>query len=150
MANVEEATSWGDFTHKGKTYELSHLNAHHVSYTHQQTENTYQFYVTYSFHCFTDKHSSGPIYYALNEARAADFGRYELSKQLPRIIERLPEPDVIVCHAGHGQYAAIKVKDDLGKVINYFVAFSAFRERRKLRLHVEVRTLWPKSEGVKK
>jgi len=38
-----------------------------------------------------------------------NFERYELSKQLPSIIKSLSEKTTLVCHAGYGNFATVKV-----------------------------------------
>ncbi|EON4716246.1 TPA: stationary phase growth adaptation protein, partial [Escherichia coli] len=57
----------------------------------------------------------------------------------------LPESNVI--HAGYGSYAVIEVDLDGGDKAFYFVAFRAFREKKKLRLHVT--SAYPISEKQK-
>ena len=64
---------------------------------------------------------------------------------LKRTILALPESNVI--HAGYGSYAVIEVDLDGGDKAFYFVAFRAFREKKKLRLHVT--SAYPISEKQK-
>jgi hypothetical protein len=42
----------------------------------------------------------------------------------------------LVCHAGYGSFATVKVLDRSGNEIDYFVPFVVFKEK-KLRLHVQ-------------
>ncbi|EOD0531229.1 stationary phase growth adaptation protein, partial [Escherichia coli] len=72
--------------------------------------------------------------------------RYNLARtHLKRTILALPESNVI--HAGYGSYAVIEVDLDGGDKAFYFVAFRAFREKKKLRLHVT--SAYPISEKQK-
>jgi hypothetical protein len=97
--SVEEVTSWRNFLLHGKMYDLSHLNAHWVDYVDTRDEEkpiTYKFLITYGFHCFT-KELEGVskeeaqllMYRSPRESRPFNFERYELSKQLPCIINSL-------------------------------------------------------------
>ncbi len=72
--------------------------------------------------------------------------RYNLARiHLKRIILALPESNVI--HAGYGSYAVIEVDLNGRDKAFYFVAFRAFREKKKLRLHVT--SAYPISEKQK-
>jgi hypothetical protein len=155
---VGEVTSWRNFTFDGKTYDLSHLNAHWVDYLDTRNEGnpiTYRFIVTYGLHCFTkdleelSKEKSQLLMYgAPRESRPFNFERYEFSKHLPNIIKSLSEKETLVCHAGYGKFATVKILDSNGREINYFVPFAVFKESKKLRLHVQ--SAYPKYEGIGK
>ncbi|WP_249942308.1 hypothetical protein [Escherichia coli] len=102
----------------------------------------YRFWVTYSLHCFTkdyehqtNEEKQSLMYHAPKESRPFCQHRYNLARtHLKRTILALPESNVI--HAGYGSYAVIEVDLDGGDKAFYFVAFRAFREKKKLRLHV--------------
>lgn len=153
-----EVTAWKNFTLDGKVYDLSHLNAHWVEYIDEKDQNnplTYRFIVTYGLHCFTkasEDLSSDELqllnYKSPRESRAFNLERYELSKYLPKIIESLGERSTLVCHAGYGKFAIVKVVDSLGNEVDYFVVFTVFKEEKKLRLHIQ--SAYPKYEGVGK
>jgi hypothetical protein len=155
---VEEVTSWKKFIANGQTYDLSHLDAHEVEYLDDRNINnpiTYRFIVTYGFHCFTkasddltDEQSELLMYRAPKESRPFNIERYQLSKQLPDIIKALGEQTTLVIHAGYGNYAAVKVLDSKGVEVDYFVAFTVFREKKKFRLHVM--SAYPKYDGIGK
>lgn len=155
MAEVEE---WRNFTLDGKIYDLSHLNAHWVEYVDTKDEEKpipYKFRVTYGFHCFTKdseelstEKSQLIMYSAPRESRPFNFERYELSKHLPSIINSLGNRETLVCHAGYGNFATVKVLDANGSEVNYFVPFKVFKERKKLRLHVP--SAYPLYEGTGK
>lgn len=135
-----EVTSWKDFTLADKVYDLSHLNAHWVEYIDEKDPNNpviYRFIVTYGLHCFTkdsDDLSREELqllnYKAPRESRAFNLERYELSKYLPKIIASLGERSTLVCHAGYGKFAIVKVVDSRGNEIDYFVVFTVFKEEK--------------------
>lgn len=58
------------------------------------------------------------------------------------------ERSTLVCHAGYGKFAIVKVVDSLGNEVDYFVVFTVFKEEKKLRLHIQ--SAYPKYEGVGK
>jgi hypothetical protein len=138
---VEEVQSWGQFTHQASIYDLSHLDAHKVVYTAK--DRRYEFIVTYSFHVFakvtegmnSEQHDE-LMFHARKESRPFNFNRYFLSLKLPEIIERLADSKTLCFHAARGSFATCKVLDSEGNEINYIVLFKAFREKKKLRLHI--------------
>ena len=140
---VEETTSWKSFVYKGQVYNLSHLDAHHAEYTDQE-KKTYKYIVTYGFHCFTkevlglsEEESNLLLFKTRKEARHFNFERYELSKHLPKIISSLGNSSTHCWHAGHNRFVRYEIKDDMGNTINYFIVFTSFREKKRLRLHIE-------------
>ena len=153
-----EVTAWKNFTLADKVYDLSHLNAHWVEYVDDKDEINpvmYRFIVTYGLHCFTkdsDDLSSEELqslnYKAPRESRAFNLERYEFSKYLPKIIASLAERSTLVCHAGYGKFAIVRVVDSRGNEVDYFVVFTVFKEEKKLRLHVQ--SAYLKYEGVGK
>jgi hypothetical protein len=152
-----EIKEWRNFTLNEKIYDLSHLNAHSVEYIDDRDTDkkvNYKFDVTYSFHCFTkdtgnidDDEKLRLIYKSPLESRSFNFERYELSKNLPAIIESLGQSSTLVCHAGYGNYAAVKIMDFLGNEITYFVYFKVFSEKKKFRIHVA--SAYPREEKGK-
>jgi hypothetical protein len=155
---VEEVTNWRNFKIDDNTHDLSHLDAQLVEYLDERDEDKpikYRFIITYGLHCFTKdtedlsrKESRLLMYHAPRESRQFNFERYELSKQLPSIINTLGNKQTLVCHAGYGKFATVKALDSNGSEIDYFVPFSVFKESKKLRLHV--RSAYPIYEGVGK
>ncbi|NOQ34398.1 MAG: heat-shock protein [Methylococcaceae bacterium] len=153
---VEEITSWRSFVFEGKVYDLSHLNAHTAEYTDDSKGRTYKYIVTYSFHCFAKENpllsaedSKLLLYKTRKENRHFNFERYELSKHLPCIILSLGSKETVCFHAGHSRFANYKVNDDKGNTINYFVVFKSFKEKKRLRLHIESAYPVSSSEKVK-
>lgn len=131
------------FVYKEEVYDLSHLDSHKVEYIQPAIASSgrpdimYTFYITYSMHCFA-KHHDGQcpmeadslMYHAKRESRPFCFRRYELSKRLPDLISRLPK--LLNFHAGHESYATCSLENG----DDYFISFAAFREKKKLRLHI--------------
>jgi hypothetical protein len=96
---------------------------------------TYKFIVTYSFHCFakdseglSEEESQLLMYQAPRDSRPFNFERYELSNHLPMIIDALGKKETLVCHAGYGSFAAVKVLDRSGNEIDYFISFVVFKD----------------------
>jgi len=155
---VNEVIAWKNFILNGDIYDLSHLNAHWVEYLDQRDEENqikYKFIVTYGLHCFTkdsddlsSEESQLLMYSAPRESRQFNFERYQLSKQLPNIIKSLGDKETLVCHAGYGNFATVKILDSNGREVDSYVVFAVFKEVKKLRLHVQ--SAYPKYEGIGK
>lgn len=143
----KEVLKWKDFAHPdGKLRELSFLDAHEVIYTHSlagKPDRVYTFLVTYSFHCFckdyeqqSEQDKEELMYEAPRDRRPFCEKRYFLARNnLRRIIENLGKRKIL--HAKRGNYAVVEIETQEGKTGYYFVAFSVFREKKKLRLHVK-------------
>ena len=86
---LDEVAKWTPFVHEGKIYDLSHLDAHKITYTHSvqgKADIVYEFWVTYSFHCFAKNYpgqcpieQESLMYSAPKDERPFCFTRYELS-----------------------------------------------------------------------
>ncbi|HFK5791566.1 TPA: stationary phase growth adaptation protein [Enterobacter kobei] len=151
---TEEVQKWKAVEHPdGALRDLSFLDAHEVTYTHSapgRPDKTYTFFVTYSFHCFckgyehqTEEQQSALMYIAPKDKRPFCDRRYGLARlHLRRIVESLGTCKVI--HAGYGSYAVVEVELGDGETEFYFVVFSAFKEKKKLRLHIT--SAYPVSE----
>lgn len=143
---TEEVQKWKAFEHPdGAARDLSFLDAHDVIYRHcteGKADRVYKFFVTYSFHCFckgyehqTEKVKASLMYFAPKDKRPFCERRYKLARlYLRQIVEGLDRCKVI--HAGYGNYAVVEVELPDREKGFYFVVFSAFRERKKLRLHI--------------
>ena len=151
-----EIKSWRAFELDGKTYSLSHLDSCQLEYVDNRNPNqsyTYRIHVTYSFHCFakddaslTESQKEELNYSAPKDSRSFNFRRYKLSKSLPDIIQSLGDPNTLIYHKGHENYATCKIIEESGQSTDYVVLFSIFREKRKLRLHVS--TAYPEDNGI--
>ncbi|MHC5824982.1 MAG: heat-shock protein [Nostoc sp.] len=153
----KEVEQWRNFRYNNQYYDLSHLNEHWAEYLDDKDENNpilYKFIVTYGLHRFTKEsnelssdESQLLMYHAPNESRQFNFDRYELSKQLPSIIKSLSKKTTLVCHAGNGNYATVKVLDSNGIEVDYYVVL-VFKKPKKLRLHIV--SAYPRYEGIGK
>lgn len=144
---LDEVTKWTPFVHEGKTYDLSHLDAHKITYTHSaqgKDDIVYEFWVTYSFHCFAKNYpeqcpieQESLMYSAPKDKRPFCFIRHELShNHMKNIIHNLGSPQIKVTHAGHSSYAAQKVVDRDGGELWYYVPFRVYKHQKKFRIHV--------------
>lgn len=113
---------WPTFNHDGAQYDLGHLHPKAITYF-QPARGTnpprcYNVDLIYSLHCFTKgmegENPDPDLLYSDNrQTRIFDFRRYELSRQLPAIIESL-----MTCkcfHTGRGNFFTIKILDAQGK-----------------------------------
>lgn len=147
---VKETRSWPVFTVNGTHYNLSHLDAHNVTYVDQKNLVTYRFIVTYSDHCFTKKSSeltNDWVYSHGTGQRHFHTVRYELSKQLKEVIENLPNHYVVHGGRGSGNYANSRLIDVEGNEVEYFIVFKVFTENKRYRIHVL--SAYPKDEKGK-
>ncbi|EON6280382.1 stationary phase growth adaptation protein [Vibrio cholerae] len=147
LLDLDKTTHWQPFYLDGKCYDLSHLDAHKVTYTQESDgknpERSYDFYVTYSFHCFskdyptlTEQDREKLKYSSDKESRPFCERRYLLSKKLPQIINGLHKSN-LVFHAGHESYATCNIEDENGNKIEYYVSFATYRYKKKLRIHIQ-------------
>lgn len=145
---LDEVTEWRTFeSPDGQVFDLSFLNAKKVTYTHTlegKPDIEYDFWVTYSSHCFTKSydHQSEEEREALNyaapkESRPFCQRRYSLAQRyLCQIIENLGSPDYIITDAGYGSYLTAKIVDEAGDETWYHIPFKVYRHQKKYRLHV--------------
>lgn len=155
---MEEVKQWRNFQLGEDIYDLSHLNAHTVEYLDTRNPEkiiSYRFLVTYSCHCFTKDDSllsederKHLMYQTPKENRPFNLERYELSKQLPQIINSLAQSHILIRHAGHGRFATVKISDKMGNEVEYYVFFTVFKEKNKLRIHVV--SAYLRAEGLGK
>lgn len=153
---LDHESHWRPFKLDGTTYDLSHLDAHIVEFTQpkdkKNPERIYKFYITYSFHCFakdyptlTEQERKRLEYKTEKETRPFCFERYELSKNLPEIIKNIHTRYVF--HGGYESFATCDIQQD-GKDTQYFISFVAYREMKKLRLHIK--SAYPLNEKLGK
>ena len=143
---LDEVAKWRPFVPvNGEPIDLSFLDAHSITYVHQEAGKAdieYTFFVTFSFHCFakdhpdlTDTERSALMYHAPKDSRPFCYQRYHLARRyLRQIIENLPQTSVT--HAGFGSYASVEVITETGERAWYYVPFKVYKERKKYRLHV--------------
>jgi hypothetical protein len=138
----------------GDPIDLSFLDAHKVTYAHNfpgKETIFYEFWVTYSFHCFAKDYERltaaerlSLMYHTDKDSRPFCYVRYNLAKvHLKAIIENLGSQSAIVRHAGYESYATTKIifgDEDFW----YLVPFKVYRENKKFRLHIT--SAYPVSE----
>lgn len=146
--NLDEVMQWLAFeSPDGEVFDLAFLDAKKVTYTHSlkgKTDVKYDFWVTYSSHCFTkgydhqsDEEREALNYHAPKESRPFCQRRYDLARAyLCEIVESLGSPDYIITDAGYGSYLTAKVVDENGNEMWYHVPFKIYRQHKKYRLHV--------------
>ena len=138
---ISEVCHWRKYRHSDEVFDLSHLDAQTVEYENSNPgpPAQYVFYVTYSSHCFTtsrpDEHSLGDYPY-LKNTRPFCRNRYKYSSYLPEIVAGLANAGSHCYFAGHNRFATIKLTLEGGGTIDYRMVFKAFREKKKLRLHI--------------
>ncbi len=134
---------WAAFTHNDIKYDLSHLHPTKNLYIQAgkdgKPEQKYWVEVCYSLHCFSQKREPIPDtslnYSDAKETRTFDFTRYELSKQLPNIIQNLHQKKCM--HTGKGNFFLIEVIMPNGEKADYEVYFDIQRANGKARLFVQ-------------
>ena len=130
---------WKPFKFGGESYDLSHLHPRTCRYEQpakgDKPARVYTVDIIFSLHCFTRDILDGEavnkaLLYADNrETRGFDFQRYELSKQLPAIIESLGQRKCF--HTGHDNFFSVALIDRDGNRIEYDIFFTVSRASRK-------------------
>ena len=133
---------WKSFTYESKTFNFEHLNACKHIFKHPKRAEKYTLYFTFSHHVFTKQqntttiNNSDEIYpFPSKDLRLFDKERYELSKYLPEIIKTLPEQ--FCYHGGYSRYCSCKIQRSDHEEIYYQVVFRTWKERGKMRFHIE-------------
>ncbi len=117
---------WADFYFNSKRYSLSHLDDLEVTYTQpakgKNSERTYNVKVEFSNHCFTTDRMYDPAleYIPGGDKRVFDFGRYELSHSLPRIVQELAERRCYFASRVQGNFMTVEVTVDNDNYVVYF------------------------------
>lgn len=133
---------WKSFTYKGKEWTFDHLIARKHTFSHPKRNETYTLYFTISHHVFTvatdkvEDLKDGQIYPHKNtDLRAFCEERYRFSFYLPEILANLPEQ--FCYHGGYSRYCTCKISNDDGSTTYYQVVYRVWKERGKMRFHVE-------------
>lgn len=132
---------WKSFNLDSEIYSLKHLNSCKHTFKHPERSESYTLFFTFSHHTFTRKAhknesiKSKNIYPYPSDERIFDFARFELSKHLPQIIETLPEQ--FCYHGGYSRYCSCKISQKDGSEVSYQVVYRVWKERGKMRFHVE-------------
>jgi hypothetical protein len=100
---------------------------------------SYQFYVTYSHHCFTKtvegfNDCESWLFQSKKDPRHFNENRYQMSFRLPKIIQDLPTSNTY--HGKAGSFAVCEITDQNGAKVFYQVVFKVYRAMKKYRIHV--------------
>jgi len=131
---------WKSFEHSGKTFNFDHLKACRHTFKHPERPDSYTIYFTISHHVFTKTSTEfdpSELKYPipLKDIRTFNYERYQLSHHLPEILRTLPEQ--FCYHAGYGKYCTKKLTDEAGNEIHYKVIYNTWKERGKMRFHIQ-------------
>ena len=139
--------NWTEFRHIEQVYDLKHLRSYTTSFEQpakdKRPAQKFSVNVIFSHHCFTRGLPRDGSAYDLTlgfdyegDRRIFDIGRWELSKLLPDIIEKLPTNK---CQqTGHGNFFTIEMVAADGTKVEYEVFFRVWKSGRgRLVLHVE-------------
>jgi hypothetical protein len=139
--------AWGAFKYQEVEYDLSHLHPSQVRYIQPgkigQPERIFTVDVSYSLHCFTNQldFSDPHLNYSdARETRTFNFERYELSKQLPQIIQELNFKNCM--HTGKGNFFVVEVVTSSGVKENYEVYFEVKHSKTKGVAHLYVQSAY--------
>ncbi|WP_392340123.1 heat-shock protein [Moritella marina] len=136
-----EVQQWKSFYIDETEFDFSHLNACKHTFQHPERNESYTLFFTFSHHVFTrglkeeENLDLLSIYPYPSDQRAFDVTRFELSKHLPQIVELLPEK--FCYHGGYSRYCSCKITQDDGTEIVYQVVYRVWKERGKMRFHIE-------------
>ncbi len=136
-----EVQKWKSFNVGNVEYDFSHLNSCKHTFQHPKRKESYTLFFTFSHHVFTrgikeeESLKSVAIYPYPSDKRAFDLTRFTLSKRLPNIVKTLPKQ--FCYHGGHSRYCSCKVEQENGVEIYYQVVYRAWKERGKMRFHIE-------------
>jgi hypothetical protein len=138
----KEYQFWKSFTYDGVDWDFSHLSVRKHTFQHPSRNERYTVYFTISHHVFTTEIEQTPnvtddqIYpYKTSDLRAFCKNRYQLSLHLPEILENLSTK--FCYHGGFSRYCSCKLKDEKGNDILYQVVYRVWKERGKMRFHIE-------------
>ncbi len=136
-----EVQQWKSFKFGGKEHDFSHLDACRHSFKHPKRNENYTLYFTFSHHVFTrgikkqDNPELLPLYPYPVDIRIFDLERFRLSAYLPEIVASLPKQ--FCYHGGYSRYCSCKIEQKDGSDIYYQVVYRVWKERGKMRFHIE-------------
>jgi len=144
---------WKPFKFGGVEHSFDHLTARKHTFKHPNRPEQYTLYFTFSHHVFTRKiddsetlDSDGYYPFPKEDLRAFDIERYQLSTHLPKIVETLPEQ--FCYHGGYSKYCSCKITNERGESVHYQVVYRVWKERGKMRFHIE--SAYPLKNGLGK
>ena len=145
---------WRPFNFENIEYDLTHLHPFEIEFKQQASkdkpEKSYLFEVCFSLHCFTYKDLGGTdkrlLYSDARESRVFCFERYELSKNLPKIVRTIFERNCY--HTGHSNYFTVEFINQQGETVEYQVYFSVSKSsQRKGLLNLYIQSAYPNTRG---
>jgi hypothetical protein len=149
--------SWKPLVYQGEMYDLSHLHPKLIDVVQPakdgMPERIYRVQLIYSLHTFTrgvkprESSDAALLYSDSRESRVFDFGRYELSKQLPAIVEGLQARKCY--HSGKGNFFVIEIVGSGAAPVEYEVYFEASRSSQKGVLNLFVQSAYVRDEEHK-
>jgi hypothetical protein len=141
---------WLPFNHAGTAYSLAHLHPCTLEYEcpadGKRAAMVFTVDVAYGSHCFTCAPEKGGTippgmkYADARHVRVFDFGRYELSRQLPAIIEGLAERKC--WNTGKGNFFTVEIVTEEGKAVDYDVFFAVSKSSQKGRINLFVQSAY--------
>jgi len=135
--HVDSIQHWEPFEYNGQQYDLGHLDCHEVVF--QKDRAPICFIVTYGLHCFTKDGTAYNIQVLYADGRHSQticLERYEASKQLRRIIEKLGMGSLIYLTQGESFFTMDMMNNISGVVEPFKICLAIYREHRRLRMHV--------------
>lgn len=141
--------TWPPFHHENTTYDLTHLHPKCLTYTQpakgSNPARAYNVDVIFSMHCFTrgvDHADPDPalLYSDNKETRIFDFRRYELSRQLPCIVEQLMNCKCF--HTGRDNFLTIPLIDEQGNNVDYEIYFTASKATRPSMVNLYIQSAY--------
>jgi len=131
---------WKDFQYLNKSFNFDHLKACKHTFKHPERSDSYTIYFTISHHVFTktskiNDEAESKYPFPIKDIRTFNLKRYTLSFYLPDMLSTLPQQ--FCYHGGYGKYCTKKIKDEYGKEIHYKIIYRVWRERGKIRFHVQ-------------
>ena len=135
--HVDSIQHWEPFSHDGISYDLGHLDSHEVVF--QKEGAPISFVVTYGLHCFTKdgtEHNIPLMYADGRHSQLVCLERYEASKQLKSMIERLGSGAWIYLTQGESFFTLDVMNNESGELEPFKICMAIFREHRVLRIHV--------------
>jgi hypothetical protein len=146
---------WQAFVHDGTTYDLTHLHPHTLQFERPAQEKkpavVFNVDVIFGLHCFsreipTDTYNHALVYSDARESRLFDFERYDLSKQLPAIIESLSQRKCF--QTDRSDFVTVDVIGADATIVNYHVYFTVSKATKKGHMNLFVSSAYVANRRV--
>ena len=133
---IDSIQNWPPFEHGGTQFSLSHLNVHEITF--EGLKHSYTFVVTYGLHCFAKDDTSYNIPLIYEDGREkirVCMERYEASKQIKNILQKLPT--MALYHTAAEKFFTLDMMNSAtGQVEPYKICVAFYKEKRLLRMHI--------------